>query len=112
VRTAYAGRMSPEELRAAIEATLALARERQCLRFLADCSALEGGHSAVDLYRMAEALSAAGLDRRLREAVVLPRGTPATEDVRFWETACLNRGFNVRIFPDEAAALPWLHAAT
>ena len=108
MQTIYAGRLPPGELRAAAEATLALGQKQRTCRFLADCSTLEGGHSAMDLYELVEFVCASGLDGQMREAVILPGGSRPTEDVRFWETACLNRGLNVRIFTNPAEALQWL----
>jgi hypothetical protein len=32
-------------------------------------------------------------------------------DVQFYEDACRNRGWNMRIFPDRGRALAWLQQA-
>lgn len=42
------------------------------------------------------------------ETLILPVHRPSMEDVRFWETACGNRGFCVRVFDDRDAAIAWL----
>jgi hypothetical protein len=108
VMTAYCGVMSPQSLGEAVQATFALAEEHGAKKFLADCTTLEGGHSLVDLYGLVKLLEGYGLTPGLREAIVLPQLKAAATDVRFWETACRNRGFDVRVFESLAAAHAWL----
>ena len=48
VTTVYAGVLPPAVLRDAIAATLAACLEKHCIRLLADCSALDGGHSVME----------------------------------------------------------------
>jgi hypothetical protein len=100
--------MPPQDLQAAIEATLREAAARGAVRFLADCSSLAGGHSIADLYAMAQLLDGAAMPEGLREALVLPQLNAAAEDVQFWETICVNRGYTVRVFEERAAAEAWL----
>ncbi len=53
-------------------------------------------------------LETRGLPRTLREALVLTPGLPDPGDARFYEDACRNRGWDIRIFPDRESALAWL----
>jgi hypothetical protein len=110
VETRYEGVLGPAELRAAVEATARAARENGADRFLADLSLLRDGHSLVDLSELVSHFEAAGLTRSVREALVLPEAaTPAAADrARFYETACRNRGWNVRIFADHSPAMAFL----
>ena len=110
VRTTYSGIMPPAELEDAFRATMDLAARHCATRFFADCRALEGGHSVLDLFRKVQQLGRSALSRDAREAVVLPADGPMRADVRFWETAARNRGFNVRVFPDSDSAEAWLLA--
>ncbi|MFZ2449678.1 MAG: hypothetical protein WAW36_04065 [Methylovulum miyakonense] len=41
----------------------------------------------------------------LKEAILLPSLPAPIENVKFWETACYNRGLRVRIFDDRQNAL-------
>lgn len=108
IETAYVGLVGQAELESAVRATIDLAGRTGITRFLADCSRLEGGHSILELFGIANTLSASGAFGAMREAVLLPALPTAAEDVRFWETVCLNRGLIVRIFDDRAAAIDWL----
>ena len=107
VLTTYGGRLAPDDLMAAVQATLACARDHDTARFIADCRTLEGGHSIVDLYGIVQLIES--LDRRgsLREAVVLPQLKAAAGEVQFWETACSNRGYDVKVFATFEEAQAW-----
>lgn len=108
VETQYSGVIPGAELAAAVTATINTGKREGMRRFLGDCTELAGGHSAVDLYGLAELLQAAGVAAHFKEAILVPQLPSAMEDVRFWETACYNRGLRVRIFEDRQQALDWL----
>ncbi len=108
VLTVYSGVMPPEALIDAVQATIRLGQRQGAKRFLADCRALEGGHSIVDLYGLEKLLESSGMTRDMREALVLPQLEAPSRDVRFWETMCQNRGFDVRVFEAMAEAEAWL----
>jgi hypothetical protein len=110
IETLYSGELTPDELYAAAQAALALGQEHSVLRFLGDCTGLQGGHSVIDLYGVLELLQAAGFAPPMREALLMPATPDAamSEEVAFWQNACLNRGVEVRIFHERAAALDWL----
>ena len=109
IETSYSGLLGKDELFDAFRATVALAQASGTTRFLADCTLLEGGHSIVHLYTLVDTLMSSGADLgALREAVLLPALPGSAEDVRFWETACLNRGLRVKVFQDRPSAIAWL----
>jgi hypothetical protein len=108
VDSTYEGDVLPRELRGAIESTIRLGIENGSERYLADVSGMNDGHSIVDLSEAINRFEALGLTRSLREALVVPAAAASDEKARFYETACRNRGGNVRIFADRAAALAWL----
>lgn len=110
VETRYSGELSATELGAAAGATLELAKTHGTNLFLADCTALVGGHSVFDLYFLADTIRANGFTKMLREAVLLPTLPAPTHNVEFWKTTAINRGFDVRLFSDRADALGWLLA--
>jgi len=45
-----------------------------------------------------------------REAVLLSDDAAAADQMEFFETACRNRGLDVRVFRDRDEALGWLTA--
>ena len=108
VETCYIGALAAPELADAIAETTELAKQSGTLLLLGDCTELAGGHSLADLFFFVESVTADGGLAGVREAILLPELPESTEMVRFWETACLNRGFSVRVFDDRQAALEWL----
>lgn len=104
----YSGRIDAEGLREAFEGMIALGRKHGAHRFLSDCAALHGGHTLFDLYELVDRLVEIRPGRRMREALLLPVVEPAVRNVQFWETACRNRGLDVRCFQRRADALAWL----
>lgn len=111
VQVTYQGMVPPAELRAVFAACVAACQQHQTLRVLADCRSLTGGHSVMDLFDLVLELDQARIGPSFREAVLLTPGKSSEADVAFWETSCRNRGLNVRIFTDQAAALAWLTEA-
>lgn len=109
IETVYAGVLTTNELHKAVQNTLELASKHSSTKFLADCSALEGGHSILDLYELAHSFKPPELAvHSMREAVILPATPEAAEKVHFWENVCANRGATVKVFSDRDSALHWL----
>ncbi len=107
VEVTYSGVISPQELESAALEIVALMTLKQTPRLLADCSGIAGGHSVFDLYALADwAMSHAP---HIREAVIIPTLPLSSDNVKFWETTCLNRGLQVRVFNDRASAETWLY---
>lgn len=104
------GILTPAELHEAARTTMERAGAQGIHRVLADGTALQGGHSIVDLYAVVQVLTSFDIVHTLKEAVLLPALPSAAADAHFWETACVNRGIQVRLFDDRAAALAWLLA--
>jgi hypothetical protein len=101
----YHGVVTPAELMAAFEELMSACGGRTL--FLADCTRLVGNPSPVELLRLIERFDTSPQGRRFREAILVPE-VQAADAVRFYETACLNRGFQVRVFGTREAAEAWL----
>lgn len=110
INTIYWGILTPNELSEAFHETLSLVYMHDRTRILADCTALSGGHSVIDLYYLAEMLASKDINRSLKEAVLLPSVPTSAEKVEFWENACYNRGLKVRMFDNHRVATDWLLA--
>ena len=108
VELAYFGVVSADDLNKALAAALKLSKENEIKLFLADCSQMIGGHSVTDLYYLATIYEASGFTRDMKEALLMPAMQSTHEQVKFYETTCLNNGFNVRIFNEVGEAINWL----
>lgn len=102
------GTVPPAELRAAARAGIDLGRHHQCHHFLCDAAAIRAGHTISDLFLLVGALRDLGLPTVAHQALVPPTSERALQNAVFWETACRNRGLDVRVFDERAAALAWL----
>lgn len=108
IEAVYQGALTANELGTAANDIVALIRKHDIHLVLADCTALEGGHTVIDLCALADWLAANHSDLFIKEAVVLPALPQADDHARFWETACRNRGIVVRVFSDRDSALEGL----
>lgn len=108
IETSYSGVLAPKELQDAVFKTIQVGENFDHPRFLGDCFKLDGGHSLFDLYGLVEVLSKIPYVRTLKEAILLPELPDSSEKVRFWETACYNRGIRVRVFTRRDEAIDWL----
>lgn len=107
----YKGQVSPDELDACLMAAKAMAVRTGVMKIMADCLGLTGGHGIMDLFELISRFDSMGIPRTIKEAVLLPNIPSMQKDVSFYETACLNRGYNVRVFHDRADAVRWLSEA-
>lgn len=108
IEMVYTGATAPAEIDAAVTEAGALGAEMLTNRYLVDCREMQAGGSAFDALALAEFLASVPPGVIEREAVLLPRDAAAAEELAFFETACRNRGLDVRVFHDRDEALPWL----
>jgi hypothetical protein len=109
VELRYTGRLTAQEARESTSEAIALGKENGDADALVDATKAEVATSVFDLYDLPNRQYAAqGMNRRVRVAVIPPRIPKDEEAVRFYETACLNRGWQVRLFPSRDAAVEWL----
>jgi hypothetical protein len=111
VELVYADIVTPAELTAALLAAANLSRQHRTNLFFADCTDMVGGHSVTDLYFLISAYESAGLNYGLKEALLLPMMQSPAEEVKFYEIACHNRGYKVKIFTEKQDALNWLRSS-
>ena len=110
VEMVFSGGVDPGELDAILTHAGAVAAENLTNRFLVDCRELAAGGSAFDVLALAGLLASFPAGIIEREAVMLPLDAAAAEQIEFFETACRNRGLDVRVFDDRDKALGWVSA--
>ena len=99
----------PEELPDLLNEVKAQLAENQSLWVLADCSRLEKSSSLFKIYDFPKLYAAKGINRRTKEAVILPIVPKVREALIFYETVCRNLGLYVKAFDNRQDALEWLH---
>lgn len=85
-----------------------LARRKDARLFLSDNILLENKAKIFEIYKLPEIYDALGASRRNKLAVLIAKEGPITKDARFFETICLNRGWNVKLFTSYNEAKGWL----
>lgn len=108
VEIVYSGRVGPDDLQQALGRAIELGAMLPRPLFLADCSGMTTSPGLADLYFLADQLSTIEHAATIREALILPALADSADSVRFWETACANRGLSVRVFGAQPPALEWL----
>jgi len=103
---------SGQDIRDATKEGVALSKARGVSRFLVDASKMHITASLADILDLPNRqYFDEGLDRNSRVAVVNPESDRSKEATQFYETASVNRGWQVRTFSDRSDAEDWLTAA-
>jgi len=104
------GVVSGPALRDATTEGIALAKQLGAARAIIDATLQEQTGSVTDLYDLPRQYDEEGLDRRVCIALLLPVDHNLHEIADFFETVCVNRGWNVSNFDSREPALEWLLA--
>jgi hypothetical protein len=103
------GRTTGLDLREATSKAIALGKEQGSSMFLVDATEIELTASTFDLYDLpGRQYPAENLARQSHVAVVLPKRPKERKDAEFYETACVNRGWLVKLFPNRDEGIEWL----
>ena len=76
--------------------------------YLADCLKLKSGYYIPDMIELINTMNEIKEIRTMKGAIIQPLDSAAVKDVKFFEDACVNRGFNVKIFDTREKAVSWL----
>lgn len=104
----YFGTVSAEEYKDALIEFVKFQREHDIVLVLTDLTEMVVTPSILNVYDAINMFEQLGIDKRTSEALIIPENKFAVENVKFYENACQNRGFNVRLFTDREKALKWL----
>jgi len=105
----FSGITSGRDLQEATTKCILLAKEQGTVQFLVDAEELELFAPLVDIIDLPDKQYVVeGLERLSRVALVNPKSPKAKEAAYFYETVCINRGWNVQLFPNRDDAIEWL----
>jgi hypothetical protein len=103
------GIVTPKDLEESAAVACAQAGEKGVMHFLIDLCQVTEFTSLAQLYELpAKRYSQMGVDRLARAAVVPAQDVESRKAAQFYEDACRNRGWNVRLFIERQRALEWL----
>ena len=105
----YTGQYTSQESRESTSKTIALGKEHSYPNTLVDAKEMEFVASLSDLLRLPDyQYPKEGASRKSRVAVLPPSNPKYDEAAHFYENACLNRGWQVRLFQNRDDAIQWL----
>jgi hypothetical protein len=107
VRVSLSGTVSIDDLRKVTEEASGLAQSTGSKRIMVDTSALTASLPVGDIFDMPRFYFELGVDRGNKVAVIMPATPELQRDVRFYETVCQNRGFDVTVFSSSDEAVAW-----
>ena len=111
VEVLYTGNVTGHDLRDSTTACISLEKQAGVDRFLIDASDLHLDASLAEIYDLpAKQYTEEQADRHARVALVLPGTAKERAAVLFYETACVNRGWDVKTFQKRQQAVAWLLA--
>lgn len=104
----YTGIVTAEDHKGAINEFKTINETKKYFLVLTDLIEMEIAPSVLNIYDNVNLLEQIEIDKAISEAIILPENKFAAENVRFYENACVNRGFNVKTFNERDKALSWL----
>ena len=108
IEIVFTDSVDSEQAREAIIQSFALSRDKDTDLFLSDYSRAHPKLSTLDILQVPRWYRDEGAPRKTRSAVVYPTSNTGKEDAGFFETACLNRGWQAKAFSGRQAAIDWL----
>jgi hypothetical protein len=108
VHSVYSGAVTREEVWAGTTETLRITAGQGPQKFFTEWVDATSDLSTMDIFVIPDQWEAAGIDRRSMLALVVDRDGGYWEDAAFYENACRNRGWQVRVFSDRTEAIAWL----
>jgi hypothetical protein len=113
VEAKFSGTTTARDLQECTSELIALEKEKGMNRFLVDATGMEYAGSLVDVYNLpSKQYLEEGADVGGRVAVLFPASPDDKEAVQFYETVCVNRGWDVRAFSERQEAMTWLTRST
>lgn len=102
------GTITVDEINEAVEKVITLAGEKATHLILVDDKKLENTVETLEIYEMPKFYAELNIDRKMKVALILPDAPQLKEDLKFYETVCRNRGWNIASFEERKDAILWL----
>ena len=108
IESIFGEKVTIEEMKTKASEAVELGVQKGTNLFLVDCTHLKKGGSIVQLYSIGDYYEKLDIGLGTKQAVVLSEAVEPQRDIRFYETAIRNRGYDVRVFADRSEAIAWL----
>ena len=106
----YSGKVCGTDIKEAASARIDMGKQKGITRFLIDTREIEVDESAtMSIYELPTSIYPDEENGRIsRIAIIGPKSSESKTMVRFFENACVNRGWLVNTFQDYESAIEWL----
>ncbi len=101
--------VSLDEFKSQVEESILCMKEHTSRFLLIDNSYLKTSVKYLDIYNLLDFYDQLQLPKDSIIAVVTTTNKYCDRDIQFYEMLCINRGFNIKLFPDNDSARNWLH---
>ena len=108
IEVKYSGTVTNEEYKQAISDFVNFNKDKNCLLVLTDLTEMKVTPSILNVYNSINTFEKMGIDNSTCEALILEQNKFVESSIKFYENACQNRGYNVRIFYNRDDAIQWL----
>ena len=110
IEVVYSGETSATDIRDGTKAAISLVKEHQVTCGLVNCLEQTATGSILELYELPSIYDDEGLTRDVRIAFVEPADEGLHELAVFYETVCMNRGWQIHRFATRDDAIGWLQS--
>jgi hypothetical protein len=109
IEVTFWGHVGGPEVHESTSEAIALLKKHGAMRALVDTTEMESAPPVVDIYDLpAKQYILEDLSYDVLIALIVPNTSKIKEAARFYETVCVNRGWNVQSFPNRGDAIEWL----
>jgi hypothetical protein len=102
------GELTYDELIEQTKRAINLGLENNSHLFLTDFSNVAVHASTMEVFQFPEIYEQLGMAKMSKIAVLVSGMELNTEELKFYETICLNRGWQVKIYLEKEPAIEWL----
>lgn len=102
------GEITNEDMITQTQEVIKLQHEKNIFSILTDFAEVKVDVNFSDVFQFPELYEQMGMDRRSKIAVFVSDVEIKTEELHFYETICLNRGWIIKIFLNKNEAIEWL----
>ncbi len=87
---------------------LEVSHRKNCKKLLVDCTSMILSSNLMNIYNTSDYYEEINAPRENKIALVVTPGSAIEKDMRFYETVCINTGWQAKMFGDEESAMQWL----
>jgi hypothetical protein len=109
IRIIGRGELSIEEYRDGARRCIDEVNKKGSSKLLVDNRFIIGGPEITDIYYLPKFFYDVGLSNHIKIAILIMKNYALKDNIRFFETRCINSGYDCKIFIEKRDAINWLN---